>query len=208
MNAFACRCTNSGGDFVTCQACARLDGHSSLFIVAEYTVKSAGDGNGDRIAAMRIAVASLLMTLLVAMTSWASACDLSCSLERSHSVCRLDGAATASTGQVAPRALAGRAQQEMAMDPTMVMSDEISATQGDTGAPHLHSNSCAHSPCNETSISAISKSATQQPAQTLPFIAFVQAIASSSLMHVSSIAAKQDPPDLPPFDPLSISLRI
>lgn len=156
---------------------------------------------------MRRAIASLVMTLLVAMTSWASACDLSCSLGKSHSVCKLDGAATASTAPAMSRALAGRARQEMAMDATMVMPDEMAVTQAGSSAPHLHS-SCTHSPCNESSISATSQSATQHPVRAVPVIALVQPVVVSSFAHVSSIGATQEAPDIPPFDPLSVSLRI
>ena len=94
------------------------------------------------------------------------------------------------------------------MEGAMVMPGETAMTESDTGLPHLHGNSCTHSGCNESSISAISKSATQHPVQTLAFIAFVLPNVSLSFGHMSSIAPKHAPPDLPPFDPLSVSLRI
>ena len=160
------------------------------------------------------------MTLLVAMTSWASACDLACSLGRTHSVCKFGGAATTSTAQVASGALAGRAQHAMAMgqsmagamegamEGAMAMPDGTTLMEADTGRPHLHSSYCTHSPCNESSITAISNSATQHPVRALPVVAFVRPIVSTSFGHVSSIAATQQPRDLQPFDPLSVNLRI
>src|SRR5215472_6889582 len=93
---------------------------------------------------MRRFLAALLVMPLLAMTSWASACDLSCSLEPFHSICRL---ATAPSGQQIS------VSSDMAMDPNMAMPDETSLMPqmgAGNGPAHAHALSCTHNPCNET----------------------------------------------------------
>ena len=143
---------------------------------------------------MRRCFAAALVVCLVAMTSWASACDLACSLPQFHSVCRLD---------LATSEMPAMDMSNMGMSEHSQMPDAESA-----GSVHLHANLCPHSPCNEISISAISKSATQHPVHALPLIAFERPTASVSVVQVSWITPKSEPPDLQPFDPLAVSLRI
>src|SRR5690242_9688567 len=91
--------------------------------------------------------AAALMILLPAMTSWASACDLSCSLPQFHSICDMQGKEE--------RAGAGHTWEHV-MDP-MEMGDESSAGgQERLGFNYLH-DSCTHNCCNEPSLSAIAK---------------------------------------------------
>ena len=144
---------------------------------------------------MRRSFAATVILCLIAMTSWASACDLSCSLERSHSVCKLDAAATSS---------AVTASSDVEMDPNMVMPEMPS----DTGLVHLHADSCTHSPCNQTSLLAISKSAIQHPVHALPTICFERPIGSATVAQASWTDPQRHPPELRPFDPLSVTLRI
>jgi hypothetical protein len=153
-------------------------------------------------SSMRKPFALVLAIPLLAMTSWASACDLSCSLERSHSDCKLDGAAVSRDQS--------QASADMAMDPSMDMSDAASLAASDSnGLVHLHANTCTHNPCNETSASAISKSAAQHPLPTLLQATAFDAPFIVTLSHESPGASdKQKPPTLQPFDPLSVSLRL
>ena len=150
---------------------------------------------------MRRAFATTLVILLLAMSSWASACDISCSLERSHSICKLQG--TAPSDQV------GASLSEMAMDPNMVMPDEGPSIQAEseTGSTHLHANSCTHNSCNETSVSAISKSA-QHPVPALDFVTFERPRVAAITSHITDTAPEREPPNPQPFDPLSVNLRI
>ena len=144
---------------------------------------------------VRRVLAILLALPLLAMTSWASACDLSCSLQRFHSTCKLDGAAMPSAEPVT-------ASSNMVMDPNMQMPG-----MSPTEAPvHLHAT-CTHNPCNETSISAISKSA-QHSVPTLQAIALDTPFVASLSYQSLRLWAAQGPPALPPFDPLSVSLRL
>jgi hypothetical protein len=148
---------------------------------------------------MRKAFAALLVTCLLAMTSWASACDLSCSLEQFHSACKL--ARTTSGKQVE----AVSSDMDMA---NMNMADEVSMiAQPENGLVHLHSNSCTHNPCNETSVSAISKSALH-PVPALQSIAFERPTVAPITWQVTGIAPEREPPNPQPFDPLSVNLRI
>lgn len=143
---------------------------------------------------MRRCFAAALIVCFVAMTSWASACDLACSLPQFHSVCKLDGPA---------------ASEMPSMDmSTMDMSQHSMPDAESLGSVHLHANSCTQSPCNEASISAVSKSASQHPVHTLPIIAFEHPTSSVSEMQVSWNTPESEPPDLQPFDPLAVSLRI
>jgi hypothetical protein len=146
---------------------------------------------------MRRGFAAVLVILLLAMTSWASACDLSCSLERVHSGCKLSGTSASSEPTASDMDMAN-----------MDMHDDGSVTaQPENGLVHLHANSCTHSPCNETSVSAISKSA-QHPVPALQLIAFERLSIAELSWQPSWPQHKVEPPSLQPFDPLAINLRI
>jgi hypothetical protein len=148
---------------------------------------------------MRRSFAALLVILLLAMTSWASACDLSCSLERVHSICKLPGTAASVEGTVPSSDMAN-----------MDMPDESSVTSQpeSDGLVHQHINSCTHSPCNETSVSAISKSAAQHSVPALQLIVFERPTVAAITRQVTGASPEKEPPDLQPFDPLSVNLRI
>ncbi len=152
---------------------------------------------------MRRALAAFLMTLLVAMTSWASACDLSCSLQHFHSLCKLPGTASSVEPEAVPSS-----DMDMA---NMDMHDESSLTaqpKSDNGTLHLYANSCTHDPCNETSVSALSKSATERPVHALQLIAFERPSVAAIGWQVTSSVPKRESATLQPLDPLSVNLRI
>jgi hypothetical protein len=154
---------------------------------------------------MRRYFAAAVIILLVMLTSWASACDLSCSLGQFHSVCELRGTAPSAEH------IESSPASDMAMNPNMDMPGESSLTslpQSETGLIHLHANSCTHNPCNETSVSATSKSATEHPVPTLQLTAFeLPSIAAMSWLTTQFMPGRASA-SLQPFDPLSVNLRI
>jgi hypothetical protein len=150
-------------------------------------------------ASMRRVFSALLMILLPAMTSWASACDLSCSLPQFHSSCHWQGPEE--------RAEATHPSEHV-MDTKMEMGEESSAAaEAQNGFIYVH-DACTHNSCNESSISAIAKQAPEHRAHGLQFVGLelptVRLIRSQKLRIVN----KEGPPNLQPFDPLSVNLRI
>lgn len=166
--------------------------------------RSSSDSD-DRISPMRRCFAAAVIILIAALTSWASACDLSCSLGQFHSGCKLGG--TAPSGEH----VESSPSSDMAMNPDMDMPGESSLTslpQSETGWIHLHANSCTHSPCDETSVSATSKSAIEHPVLAVQLTAFELPSIAAISRQTTRFIPERESPGLPPFDPLSISLRI
>ena len=148
---------------------------------------------------MRRVFSALLIILLPAMTSWASACDLSCSLPQFHSSCHVQDPEDRTEGAVSPK---------HAMDPKMEMGDESpAAAEPQNGFIYLH-DSCTHNSCNEPSISAIAKRAPENRAHVLQFAPLEPPIARSIHSERPRFVTKEDPPNLRPYDPLSVNLRI
>jgi hypothetical protein len=150
---------------------------------------------------MRKGFATLLVLFLSTMTCWASACDLSCAFQRFHAACAAD------------QGIAPQPSVAVASDPPMAninMPGSSTSTQVQTGGSiHLHENSCTHSPCNETSVSAVSKSATHHFVRALHSLGFVVPAAAVVVqLPVNWRASELQPPKLSPVDPLSVSLRI
>ena len=149
---------------------------------------------------MRGSLAALLIVVFAATTSWTSGCDLSCSLRQFHSICQIQGAAPSVNQQAASRS------SDMAMDPNMAMpADQMGAENSPVG---LHDKSCDHSPCNETSVSAISKPDTHHPARDWQLIVFASPSVVATALRVDRSMPEQGSPKLQPFDPLSVNLRI
>ena len=89
------------------------------------------------------------------------------------------------------------------------MPDESSLTaQPENGSVHLHANSCTHNPCNETSVSALSKSVTRHPVHVLQLIALERPTVAAITWQVTGTAPDREPPNLQPFDPLSVNIRL
>src|SRR5579883_2466769 len=99
---------------------------------------------------MRKPLAGLVVLLVSTMTSWVSACDLACFVQRFHSGCAVD------QGMAAPSSASASSDAPMA---NMSMPESSTAAQLQHDSNHFHDNSCAHNPCNEASVSAISKAA-------------------------------------------------
>lgn len=149
---------------------------------------------------VRGSLAALFIVLFAATTSWTSACDLSCSLRQFHSICQIQGAAPSINQQAAS------SSSDMAMDPNMAMpADHTDAENGPVG---LHDKSCDHSPCNETSVSAISKPDTHHPARDWQLIVSASPSVVATALQVDRSIPEQGSPKLQPFDPLSVNLRI
>lgn len=147
--------------------------------------------------------AALLVILLLAMTSWASACDLSCSLAQFHSKCNLPG----TTASVEPEAVPSSDMAKMDMH----NETSLNAQPGSHNGPvHLRVNSCTRSPCNETSVSAISaiSKLAQHSVPALQLIAFDRPPAPVITRQLSWPLSEREPPNSQPFDPLSVSLRL
>ena len=95
------------------------------------------------------------------------------------------------------------------MDPNMVMSDEgLTSIQAESenGSIHLHVNTCTHNPCNETSVSAISKAA-QHPLPALQSVAIERPVVAPITSHTDTTPERESP-NSQPFDPLSVNLRL
>ena len=148
---------------------------------------------------MRRVFSALLIILLPAMTSWAPACDLSCALPQFHAVCHLQdqepqtGTATSSVH---------------AMDAKMGTGEESpAAAQAQNGFNYLH-DSCTHNSCNEPSISAIAKRVPENRAHASQFTRLEPPAARLIRGQNLWLATEKDPPNLRPFDPLAVNLRI
>ena len=149
---------------------------------------------------MRGSLAAFLIVLFAATTSWTSACDLSCSLRPFHSSCQVQGVAPSVNQQAAS------SSSDMAMDPNMAMpADHMEAENSPVG---LRDKSCDHSPCNETSVSAISKPDTHHPARDWQLILFASPSVVATALRVDRSIPEQGSPELQPFEPLSANLRI
>ena len=97
------------------------------------------------------------------------------------------------------------------MSPNMEMPGESSLSslpESDAGLIHLHANSCTQNPCNETSVSATSKPAIEHPVPTLQLTAFELPSIAAMSWQTTRFMPERASPELQPFDPLSVNLRI
>ena len=148
------------------------------------------------------ALAIVLATSLLCVSSWASACELSCSLAHSYPLSESAGATSAaqateiaSFGMNAPHSHCGHAK---------------TAGPSNSATPHFESASnCAGAPCAQ--VQALSSPVNGRDVAELKGVHFavlasVPAGASNSLFR----SYKRDcaPINLLPLDPLSVGLRI
>ena len=92
----------------------------------------------------------------------------------------------------------------------MVMPNDrspIVQPKSENGSIHLHPDSCTHNSCNETSLSATSHAATEHLGRALQAI-FEHPVVEPSSWQIAWLAPERQSPDLQPFDPLSVTLRI
>lgn len=93
----------------------------------------------------------------------------------------------------------------------MVMPNESSPTlqpKSENGSIHLRPDSCTHNSCNETSLSATSHPRTEHLGRALQAIAFEHPVVEPISWQIAWLAPERQSPDLQPFDPLSVTLRI
>jgi hypothetical protein len=145
--------------------------------------------------------AGLLATLLLAMSSWSSACDLSCSLASRHLGCE-----TSQTAQAQPPAedAAAKMDMEHCLHATPPASGEQLAA-----APTVTAVPCLHEACRQAAVSTAAKHSgqgTRQNAARWAMLVITDAAPPSAFFR--SMERDNLPPKIPPLDLLSASLRI
>jgi len=147
-------------------------------------------------------LAAVLTIFLLAMSSWGSACDLSCSLQTLHSF----GCQSAS-------GLAEHQQTETmpaGMDMSQQSHTDLAEAQSDSqaGIVLLHDGSCTHEKCSQASVSvsAVRSDHGQFKRADVTAVSVIQP--RVSLLLASYIKTETSPPDTPAISPVSIHLRI
>jgi hypothetical protein len=148
----------------------------------------------------------LVAFFLITVSSWASACELSCSLETSHSACLPPSQATANSQPTS----ASDTPMDMDMGPTH-SAQENGKSEPKKSLPHHHprmTSACANDMCSESSDSAYpAKNAAgamqQQQAQ-------FTAVAASlpPVMHAHPVIVDTSPPEKLKAGPSLFTLRI
>lgn len=154
-------------------------------------------------------LAASLSLFLLAVSSWAFACDLSCSLRQFHSNCETQGVASPGN-QVAESD-----SSDMAMAHDMVMpgenGDHIGMTESGAKIPMVHvvttTASCTHRSCGQGSSLASGKSGTDriQSPQSVAIDAVHFPILSA---RIHGVEPQEGSPPLGSLNPLFSSLRI
>jgi hypothetical protein len=146
-------------------------------------------------------LAGFLAVFLLAMSSWSSACDLSCSLADRHLGCATGQAAT-------PRKMAEADSLKMDMEhcphATSVPSGEQLAT-----SPSVTAAPCLHEACRQVAVSTAANGAAQRlqrGAACWTAMAMIQPAASRALFR--PMEGEDPPPKTTPLALLSTSLRI
>jgi hypothetical protein len=147
----------------------------------------------------------LLAVFLLAMTSWSSACDLSCSLASRHLECEAEQAAQ-------PPRMAEAATSHMDMEhcphATSVVSGVASGEQAAT-EPSVTAAPCLHEACRQLAVSTAAKRAAERARRSAArwtAMAMIQPASSSALFR--TIEREEPPPKTTPLVLLSTSLRI
>jgi hypothetical protein len=152
----------------------------------------------------RSSLAAVLSILLLSMSSWTPACDLSCSLQPVHSECHA--------------AKANRADEHKAepTPPKLAMPQghcaHMSKPESDirTGIEHLLAvSSCAHEPCSQTSTSASAMSGIDRTQVKKGHSVVVSTVyLAESSTHLRRIQGEAPHTAIRTIDPLSVILRI
>ncbi len=102
----------------------------------------------------RRAFSAILIVSLFLMASWASACDLSCTLAKLHSGCQTDSASSSEQ----PTADSMPADMPMGEDMETPQGQDSHAGDSDVtrnaAMAHWDSKVCVHEPCSQISVSA------------------------------------------------------
>lgn len=93
-------------------------------------------------------IAGFLVAVLLTMSSWSSACDLSCALTNRHAGC--------AAGQAAAVQNAAGSAAEPEMDMSHCMHDAGDTAQP-PAEPSLYANPCAHDACRLIAVSTAAK---------------------------------------------------
>jgi hypothetical protein len=144
-------------------------------------------------------VAGLLVAVLLAMSSWSSACDLSCALKGSHPGCKTEQT------EVAKKAASNDAGAEMDMSHCMHATDANEEAATDQS---LSATPCSHDACQPTAVYTAAKGFAmhlQHYATPSLFPASMPSLTSHSKRFTQR---EYPPPKTASFDPISISLRI
>jgi hypothetical protein len=154
---------------------------------------------------LQASISGLLAVLLLAMSSWSSACDLSCSLASYHLGCE-----AGQTAQTPKTAEANASQMDMAdcSHATPAASDLASGQQL-ANDPSIRTAPCSHEACRQVAVSTAAKRGAdriQQNAARWTAMATAQTAPFGSLFR--PMEREDPPPETPPLVLLSTSLRI
>ena len=157
---------------------------------------------------LRKTCAVLIAVVLLALSSWAGACDVSCSLAQFHSGC---GSSAASDAEVA-RAAAMPADMDMGpMQESSELNSGLSATLANDGMSHhpALTRQCEQSPCNRDSVSApqtprLERISSLQLATVIANTIQLDNLSPSKIF----LSSHQRPPGFTALDPLSVPLRV
>lgn len=146
-------------------------------------------------------LATVLTISLLALSSWASACDLSCSLQSFHPACQ---SATAQTED----------QETGVMSVGMDMSQESrtdlaeASSDSQVGMVLLKDVSCTHEVCGQASISASAVGTDHGQFKSTHGAAVSAIQLSVNLLRPSYMKTEASPPNISAISPISINLRI
>ena len=153
----------------------------------------------------RSSFAGLLAVFLLAMSSWSSACDLSCSLASRHLGCATSQAAQPpkTTEADASKMDMEHCQHADSFAPDLAPGEQLAASPLVTAAP------CFHEACRQVAVSTAGERAIQvlqRGAVCWTAMAMIHPAASSALFR--PMEGEDPPPRTIPLALLSTSLRI
>lgn len=154
-------------------------------------------------------LAGLLSALLLAMSSWASACDLSCSLQQLHSSCQTQSAASSRERTAESASSNAGMGYDMAMPPEH--SDHMTMAESDAKAAmvHLVATACTHRACDQgLSLASVRDGKDRTQLQSVQSVAVDTAHVPILSLGIRGIEPQEGPPPLGPVNPLFVSLRI
>jgi len=145
-------------------------------------------------------IAGFLVAILLAMSSWSSACDLSCALASRHIGSETAQPAASQKAEAADAA---------PMDMLHCMHDAAAGDTRSSEAPAVAATPCLHDICRQTAVSTAAKRCTvgaERRAAASIVVALAQPPHSGALRPL--VEREYPPPRTSPLDPLSLSLRI
>jgi hypothetical protein len=154
-------------------------------------------------------LSAILIAIFLATSSWASACDLSCTLAKLHSGCQTQSASS-------PKQLtADSMPADMPMGEDMETPQGQDSHSGDSdfshsaAMDHWDSKLCVHEPCSQISAPAFPPQADHSQPNSLHWIAISISSPVSLSTAFHSIRIGPSPPKLLATPPLQVTtLRI